>query len=264
VEKGIKEINLVGQDTTYFGRDLGDANALEPLIKELGKLDGLQWLRVHYAHPNRLTGSLLDAMAETANCCKYLDIPLQHVYSSILKAMGRGGGREGLFSLIERVRKHIPNIFIRSNFIVGFPGEDEAAFNELHSFISEAQFDHVGIFTYSHEEGTPAYSLGDPVHKRSKEKRKRILMELQQGISRARNQALVGQLLEVMVEGRHEETDLIITGRHRGPAPEIDGNVLIVGGEPKLYAIQNVRITEAHAYDLVGTIEELDAGLQNV
>jgi ribosomal protein S12 methylthiotransferase len=254
VEQGVQEINLVGQDTTDFGRDLGQPNALESLIRALGKLDGLKWFRVHYTYPNRLPDSLLDAMGETPNCCKYLDIPLQHAHAGILKTMARGGSSKTFMEMIERVRKRIQGVFIRSNFIVGFPGEDEAAFNELRDFIAEARFDHVGVFTYSQEEGTSAFSLGDTVHKRTKGKRRRILMELQQGISKKRNQALVGKTLEVMAEGFHDETDLIIKGRHRGQAPEIDGNVLIVGGEPELYAIQNVQITEAYAYDLVGHV----------
>ncbi|MCL1893109.1 MAG: 30S ribosomal protein S12 methylthiotransferase RimO [Holophagaceae bacterium] len=255
VERGIVEINLVGQDTTVFGSDLGEANALETLVKELGKVDGLRWFRIHYAHPHRLADGLLDAIAETQNCCKYVDVPLQHVNQAILKSMGRGGNKKLFTELVERIRKKIQGVFIRSNFIVGFPGEDVVAFEELQDFITEAQFDHLGVFTYSIEEGTPAYPLGDPIQNRTKEKRMRILMEMQQAISKRRNQELVGKTIEVIVEAPHEETDLIIKGRHSGQAPEIDGNVLIVGGEPKLYTIQNVKITEAHPYDLVGMIE---------
>jgi len=256
VEQGVLEINLIGQDTTDFGRDLGDSNALEALVRALGKVDGLRWFRIQYAHPNHLSDSLLEAIAETPNCCNYLDIPLQHVNAEILKSMARGGNRANYSDLLKRIRKRVPGAFIRSAFIVGFPGEDEAAFNELRDFIADVQLDHLGIFTYSHEEGTPAFSLGDTVHKRTKEKRRRILMEFQQNISKKRNQALVGQSIEVMVEGLHEESDLIVKGRHRGQAPDIDGNVLIVDGKPELYTIQNVLITEAHAYDLVGIVEE--------
>jgi ribosomal protein S12 methylthiotransferase len=255
IEQGVLEINLVGQDTTDYGRDLGHQDALESLVKALGSLSDLPWFRIHYAYPNRLTDSLLDAIAETPNCCKYLDIPLQHVHAEILKKMARGGNRNQFAALVERIRKRVPGVFIRSNFIVGFPGEDETTFNELLDFIAEAQFDHVGVFTYSLEDGTPAFPLGDPVHNRTKEKRRRILMELQHGISVARNQALVGRCIPVMAESIHEESDSIIKGRHSGQAPEIDGNVLIVGGEPKLYAIQNVIITEAYAYDLVGVAQ---------
>jgi ribosomal protein S12 methylthiotransferase len=255
VDGGIRELNLVGQATTDFGNDLGDPNALEALARALGKIDGLKWFRIHYAHLHRITDGLLSAISETSNCCKYLDIPLQHANSGILKSMARGGNRRAFIRLIERIRKLIPGVFIRSNFIVGFPGEDDAAFDELKIFVKEAQFDHVGVFAYSHEEGTPAFQLGDPVRKQTKEKRRRVLMEMQRTISKRRNQALVGKSLEVMVEGRHEETDLIFKGRHRGQAPEVDGSVLIVGGEPKLYEIQNVRITEAHAYDFVGVVE---------
>ena len=254
VEQGVLEINLIGQDTTDFGRDMGDSNALESLVRALGSVDGLRWFRIHYAHPNRLSDTLLEAIAETPNCCNYLDIPLQHVNAEILKSMARGGNRAAFSDLVERIRMRVPGAFIRSAFIVGFPGEDEAAFNELRDFIKDAQLDHVGVFTYSPEEGTPAFTLGDTVHKRTKEKRKRVLMELQHGISKKRNQTLLGQRIEVIVEGLHEESDMIVKGRHRGQAPEIDGNVLIVDGNPELYSIQNVLITEAHAYDLVGTV----------
>jgi ribosomal protein S12 methylthiotransferase len=254
VDGGAMELNLVGQDTTDFGRDHGDPNGLESLVKSLGRLDGLRWFRACYAYPSSVTDGLLDAMAEATNCCKYIDIPLQHAHAGVLKSMGRGGSRKSFSRLIERIRKRIPGVFIRSGFIVGFPGESEDAFNELKGFISDARLDHVGVFTYSREEGTPAFCLGDPVHWRTKERRRRVLMEMQNQISKERNQALVGQRLEVLVEGAHEDSDLILKGRHRGQAPEIDGNVLIVDGLPELYTIQNVRITEAHAYDLVGTI----------
>jgi ribosomal protein S12 methylthiotransferase len=250
------ELNLVGHDTTDFGKDLGDANGLESLVRALGHLDGLRWFRVSYAHPNHVTNGLLEAMADAPNCCNYIDIPLQHAHAGVLKSMRRGGSRKRFDHLVERIRKRIPGVFIRSSFIVGFPGESEGAFTELKGFISDARFDHVGIFAYSREEGTPAFHLGDPVHWRTKEKRRRLLMEAQNQISKERNQALIGQCLEAMVEGPHEESGLILKGRHRGQAPEVDGNVLIVDGAPSLYTIQTVRITEAHAYDLVGTIED--------
>jgi ribosomal protein S12 methylthiotransferase len=256
VEEGVLEICLIGQDTTAFGKDLGQPDALEALVKGLGALDGLKWFRIHYANPARLTDGLLCAMAEAPNCCKYLDIPLQHVHPGVLKSMARGGGRKAFEGTVERIRKRIPGVFVRSSFIVGFPGEDEAAFDELRVFLADAQLDHVGVFAYSLEEGTPAFPLGDPVHWRTKEKRRRILMEMQRDISKNRGQQLVGQVLEVMAEGLHEDSDMVVKGRHGGQAPEIDGNVLIVGGDPRLYEIQNVRIIEAHAYDLVGTVEE--------
>jgi ribosomal protein S12 methylthiotransferase len=260
VGEGVLEINLVGQDTTDFGSDLGHRNATEALVRGLGALGGLRWFRLQYAHPARVTDGLLDAMAGAPNCCRYLDVPLQHAHAGVLKSMARGGGRGEFAALVERVRKRVPGIFIRSSFIVGFPGEDEAAFGELRGFVADARLDHVGVFPYSAEEGTPAFPLGDPVHWRTKEKRRRILMELQQGISRERGAALVGTTLEVMAEGPHEESDMIVKGRHRGQAPDIDGSVLIVGGEPRLYEIQSVRITEAHQYDLVGTAEEPQGG----
>ena len=256
VEEGVLEINLVAQDSTDYGRDLGDPDALEKLIRALGKVDGLAWTRVHYAYPNRLTDGFLHALAETGNACAYLDMPLQHADAGLLKAMARGGSRKSFMRLLEKARRIVPGVVIRSNFIVGFPGEDEAAFGELKGFVEEARFEHVGVFTYSPEEGTPAFVLGDPIPARTKQKRRRQLLELQQKIARTLNQAHEGSVLEVLVEGLHEETDLILKGRWRGQAPEVDGSVLIVGGEPKVNAIQQVRITKGHAYDLVGEVIE--------
>ena len=254
VAQGILEISLVGQDTTDFGRDLGEPDGLEKLVRALGKVEGLPWFRIHYSYPNRTTEGLLRAIAETPNCVKYLDMPLQHADARVLKTMARGGGHAGFLKLLKQVRRTIPEVSIRSNFIVGFPGETPEAFQTLFEFVQEAQFEHVGVFTYSLEEGTPAYDLGDPVPRRTKESRKRKLLEAQQKISRAKNQARIGQVLEVLIEGVHEETELVLKGRHKGQAPDVDGNVLIVGGEPKVGAIQPVKITQAHAYDLVGEV----------
>ncbi len=256
VAQGILEISLVGQDTTDFGRDLGDPDGLEKLVRALGKVEGLPWFRIHYSYPNRTTEGLLHAIAETPNCAKYLDMPLQHADAQVLKTMARGGGRVGFLKLLKQVRRIVPGISIRSNFIVGFPGETPEAFQTLFDFVQEAQFEHVGVFTYSLEDGTPAFGLGDPIPKRTKESRKRKLLEAQQKISRAKNQAWIGKVMDVLVEGAHEETDLVIKGRHQGQAPEVDGNVLIVGGEPWVGAIQPVKITQAHAYDLVGEVVE--------
>jgi ribosomal protein S12 methylthiotransferase len=203
-------------------------------------------------------------MAETPNCVKYLDMPLQHADPQVLKTMARGGGHASFLKLLKQIRRIVPGVFIRSNFIVGFPGETPEAFQTLFDFVKEAEFEHVGVFTYSLEEGTPAYRLGDPVPERSKQSRKRKLQELQQKISRTKNQALVGKVLEVLVEGAHEETDMVLKGRHQGQAPEVDGNVLIVGGEPRIGCIQPVRITQGHAYDLVGDVVEggMEAAVQ--
>ncbi len=256
VAQGILEISLVAQDTTDYGRDFGDPDALEKLIRALGGVEGLRWFRIHYAYPNRLTEGVMRAIAETGNCAKYLDMPLQHADQKVLKEMARGGSRAGFMKLLAKLRSICPEISIRSNFIVGFPSETEEAFEELRGFIQEAQFDHVGVFTYSPEDGTPAFALGDPIPKRTKNSRKRKLMELQQKIARAKNQAREGQIIEVIVESLHEETELILKGRHQGQAPEVDGNVLIVGGEPVLGSIQMVRITKGHAYDLIGEVVE--------
>lgn len=264
VGQGVLELNLVGQDTTDYGRDLGDPDALEKLVRALGTVEGLRWFRIHYSYPNRLTDGLLHAMAETPNCAKYLDLPLQHADARVLKAMARGGGRATFLKLLKKIRHIVPGVFVRSNFIVGFPHETDEAFAELKGFVEEARFEHVGVFTYSLEEGTPAYAMGDPIPERTKQKRKRILMELQQKICREKNRALEGRVLEVLVEGTHEETELVFKGRHQGQAPEVDGNVLIVGGEPVVNTIQSVRVTKGHAYDLVGEVVEggMDAAIR--
>lgn len=256
VAQGVQEISLVGQDTTDFGRDLGDPDGLEKLVRALGKVEGLPWFRIHYSYPNRTTEGLLHAMAETDNCCKYLDMPLQHANAAVLKRMARGGGSATFLKLIHKIRRIVPDVSIRSNFIVGFPGETEDAFLELLGFVKDAAFEHVGVFTYSLEEGTPAFELGDPVAERTKQSRKRKVLEAQQKISRTRNQGYVGRVIPVLIEGAHEETDMVLKGRHQGQAPEIDGSVLIVGGEPEAGRIQPVKITEAHAYDLVGEVVE--------
>lgn len=260
VAQGVLEISLVAQDTTDYGRDFGDPDALEKLVRALGEVDGLRWFRIHYAYPNRLTEGLMRAIAETPNCAKYLDMPLQHADARVLKDMARGGSRASFMKMLSKLRSICPGIHIRSNFIVGFPSEDEAAFEELRAFIQEAKFEHVGVFTYSPEEGTPAFASGDPVPMRTKNSRKRKLLELQQKIAREINQAKVGQIIEVLVEGAHEETDLIVKGRHQGQAPEVDGNVLIVDGRPEVNTIQRVKIIKAHAYDLVG--EVMEGGLE--
>jgi ribosomal protein S12 methylthiotransferase len=256
VEQGVLEINLVAQDTTDYGRDYGDPDALEKLIRALGQVEGLRWFRIHYAYPNRLSEGMMRAIAETPNCAKYLDMPLQHADAGVLKHMARGGSKQSFLKLLAKLRSICPEISIRSNFIVGFPSETDEAFEELRSFIQEARFDHVGVFTYSPEEGTSAFELGDPIPTRTKNSRKRKLLELQQKIAREKNQAREGQVIEVLVEGAHEETDMIVKGRHQGQAPEVDGNVLIVDGDPKINTIQKVRIVKGHAYDLVGEIVE--------
>ncbi|MFZ9835332.1 MAG: 30S ribosomal protein S12 methylthiotransferase RimO [Holophagaceae bacterium] len=256
VDQGVLEICLVAQDTTDYGRDFGQPEALATLIRELGKVQGLQWFRIHYAYPNRLSDEMIRAIAETHNCAKYLDMPLQHASSQLLKKMSRGGSSENFGRLIRKIRAACPEIYLRSNFIVGFPGETEADFDELKSFILAMQFDHVGVFTYSQEEGTPAFTLGDPIPLSEKLRRKNQILSLQQDIARSKNQHKIGKTLKVFIEGAHEETPMIFKGRHEGQSPDIDGNVLIVDGDPQPQTFQWVKILEAHAYDLVGEIRE--------
>jgi ribosomal protein S12 methylthiotransferase len=256
VDQGVLEICLVAQDTTDYGRDFGQPQALATLIRALGKVRGLHWFRIHYAYPNRLSDDMIRAIAETDNCAKYLDMPLQHASSNLLKRMARGGSSDTFSRLIRKIRDACPNIHLRSNFIVGFPGETQSDFDELKSFIATSQFDHVGVFTYSQEEGTPAFNLGDPIPLSEKIRRKNQILSLQQEIARSKNQLKIGKTLKVLIEGTHEETSMIYKGRHEGQSPDIDGNVLITDGNPKPQTFQWVKILEAHAYDLIGEIHE--------
>jgi ribosomal protein S12 methylthiotransferase len=258
VEQGTREITLIGQDTTCYGEDLGLKDGLAQLLDELAKIEGLRWLRFLYAYPNRITGRLLDTIARHDNICKYLDLPLQHASPDVLKRMKRGGSAEIFLKTLEKVRKTIPGVALRTSFIVGFPGESLRDFELLEEFVSEAKFDWLGVFNYSHEEGSAAYALDGRVPKRTIESRRRQLMKLQQKISRAAKQHWVGSELTLLAEGPSEETPLLWEGRSQFHAPEIDGKVYINDFGP-LDALEAGRfyravITEAHDYDLVARV----------
>ncbi len=252
--KGVREFNLVAQDTTAYGRDLADPADLEALLRRISSIDNVQWVRLLYCYPTLLTDSLLDFIAGEEKIVKYIDLPLQHVDDGILKSMKRGT-REGMIRrLIERIRERIPDAVLRSAFIVGFPGEGEREFENLLSFIEETRFDHLGVFRYSPEEGTPAAVMDGQVPDDVKEERYRTVMELQQEISLGRNVERVGRKVEVLIEGYSEETDLLLQGRAAFQAPEIDGVTYITAGCAEVGEIRDVLITEAHPYDLVGEI----------
>lgn len=255
VARGVQEITLIGQDTTCYGEDLGLKDGLATLLDELAKIEGLRWLRFLYAYPNRITGKLLETIAKHDNICKYLDVPLQHASPSVLKTMKRGAGAEIFLKTVEKVRKAVPGIVLRTSFIVGFPGEKEEDVAILEDFIKEAKFDWLGVFSYSDEEGSKAHALDGKVAKRSIEARKRRLMKLQQKISRQAKQEWVGREIVVLAEGPSEETDLLWEGRTEFHAPEIDGKVYIndFGDLESLEAgkFYNAEITEAHEYDVV-------------
>jgi len=253
-ERGVKEIILVAQDTTRYGLDLGLRDGLASLLRELGRVDGIRWIRVMYAYPTTLSDRILDAIASEDKVVKYLDMPLQHASEAVLKRMKRPTGRGHLLGLVERVRARIPGVAFRTSFIVGFPGETAADFQALVDFVKAARFDNVGVFTYSDEEGTAAHELRGRVPARTKESRRRRLMAAQRRVSALRNQGRIGERVEVLVEGPHPETELLLRGRLSTQAPEIDGAVLINDGTAEAGRFVTCEVTEAHPYDLVGRI----------
>lgn len=257
-KQGVKEIVLIAQDSSRYGEDLGEVDALAALIRALGEIDEIQWVRVMYAYPTHISDAFLAAIAETPKAVKYLDMPLQHASRNVLKLMKRGGTRESLEKLIKRVRDRVPSITIRTTFITGFPGETESDFEELLDFVRNCKFDNVGVFTYSDEEGTPAFDLPNKVDPKTAKARRNRLMKEQAKISRKLNKAKVGRIFKVIFEGLSQESDLLFQGRLEGQAQEIDGYVLINDMpedlEPEIGAIYDVHITEAHEYDLVGSI----------
>ncbi len=257
-KQGVKELVLIAQDSSRFGEDLGETEALAKLIRALGEIKDLEWIRVMYAYPTHISDEFLAAIAETEKAVKYLDMPLQHGSRNVLKLMKRGGTRESLEKLIKRVRDKVPGITIRTTFITGFPGETEEDFEELMTFVRNCEFDNVGVFTYSDEEGTAAFDLPNKVDAKTAKRRRSQLMTEQAKISKRKNKAMVGKTIQVLFEGLSQESDLLFQGRMQGQAQEIDGYVLINDMpedlEPKIGTIYNVKISEALQYDLVGEI----------
>jgi ribosomal protein S12 methylthiotransferase len=257
-KQGVKELVLIAQDSSRYGEDLGEVDALAALIRALGEIEDIEWVRVMYAYPTHISDAFLAAIAETPKAVKYLDMPLQHASRNVLKLMRRGGTRESLEKLIVRVREKIPGIAIRTTFITGFPGETDADFEELVAFVQNCRFDNLGVFTYSDEEGTAAYDLPNKVDPKVAKQRRSRLMKEQAKISKRLNKAKIGKTFPVLFEGLSQESDLLFQGRFQGQAQEIDGYILINDMpedlEPTIGAIYNVRITEAHEYDLVGAI----------
>ncbi len=256
--QGVGEITLIGQDTTSYGEDLGLRNGLATLLRELGEVSGLVWIRFLYCYPNRLTDDLIAAVAETPKVCKYFDIPLQHASTDVLKLMRRGSSGEHFLKMLAKIRRTIPGVSLRTSFIVGFPGETEDNFKALLDFVTTAEFDHLGVFLYSNEESSGSYSLPDYVPARTAKRRQRQLLELQRKISRRKHKAMVGRRMPVLVEGRSEETDWLFNGRLESQAPEIDGRVLIndfEGAEPRAGEFRWAQVTESADYDLVARME---------
>jgi len=255
---GVREITLIGQDTTCYGEDLGLKDGLALLLEKLAGIPDLRWIRFLYAYPNKITTRLLETIAAHENICSYIDVPLQHASTSVLKRMKRGGGAELFLRSIEKMRNTIPDLTLRTSFIVGFPGETKEEFKELCDFVREAQFDWMGAFAYSDEEGAGAYAHDDKLPVREIERRRKQLMHIQRHISRKRQKALVGQEFDLLLEGTSEETELLLEGRTYRHAPEIDGKVFVndVSDDHQVVSGQFYRcqITEAHDYDLVARI----------
>jgi len=252
--EGVKEINLISQDTVNYGVDLGKRHGLVTLLRELVKVKDLRWIRPFYLYPQQVSDELLDLYAGEEKITKYIDMPLQHINDRMLKRMHRLGDRTAITSLVDRIRTRIPGVTFRTAFIVGFPGETEQAFDELRGYVKDAEFDRVAIFLYSDEEDTPAVELDGKVERSVMDERRNEILTVQEAIATGRGQARIGSVMEVLVEGVSEETELLLEGRHEGLAPEIDGVVYINEGSTTAGELVKVEITDAALYDLVGHI----------
>jgi ribosomal protein S12 methylthiotransferase len=252
--RGVKEILLISQDTSFYGVDRGERGELARLLRALNRVDGLEWVRMLYLYPTTIGDDVLDAMAESDKVCKYVDLPLQHASDPVLKRMKRPGTRASYEKLLARIRERVPGAALRTTFIVGFPGETEADFEELQDFVRAMAFDHVGVFTYSHEEGTSAHALVDDVPARTKQRRQTALMKLQRKIVAARQQARVGTTVRLVVDGPSNEHDLVLRARLEGQAPDIDPLVYLTECDPSEFSAGQfitAEIVGSRDYDLL-------------
>ena len=264
---GVREISLIGQDTTYYGEDLGIRDGLPALLARLAQIDDLHWIRFLYCYPNRITLKLLETIAAYSRLAKYLDIPLQHASRSVLARMKRGSNADAFLKMLEKIRRTIPGVSIRTSFIVGFPGETEADFRELCDFVKAAEFDWMGVFSYSDEDAAKSFSCENKVDAKTIARRRASLMSIQKKISARKLRKQVGQRMEVMLEGPSKDTDLIWEARHEGMAPEIDGKIYITDFEgvndaadlPAPGTLATVEITESNDYDLIARAVEFAA-----
>ncbi len=254
VDQNVREINLIAQDTTAYGRDLDAEVDLGVLLRQLSDIPGDKWIRILYAYPHDFPSAVIGAMSERIDVVKYLDLPIQHVSERILKSMRREGDADEIRRLVGRLRSRMPSISLRTSVIVGYPGETDEEFEELLDFIGEMKFSHLGAFVYSQEEGTLAAGMGAQVAKEVAEKRRDEIMRIQQEISYDINRSHVGTVKEVLVEGVSEETEHLIVARHTGQAPDVDGVVYINEGTAKAGEFAVVEITEAHEYDLIARV----------
>ena len=258
--RGVRELILISQDTTFYGRDLvdrqtrGEGAALPTLLRELNRIDGVEWIRLLYLYPTTIDNHMLDAMAECEKVVRYIDLPLQHAADDVLRRMKRPGTRKKYEKLLARIRERVPGVSLRTTFIVGFPGETEAEFDELRAFVRDVEFDHVGVFTYSHEEGTSAHDLVDDVPAATKTKRRSALMSEQKRIVARAQKHRIGDQVRVMVDGPSPDHDLVWRGRLAGQAPEIDPVVYFTDANPETLqpgALLDAEIVGSREYDLV-------------
>ncbi|MDA8793994.1 30S ribosomal protein S12 methylthiotransferase RimO [Bacteriovoracaceae bacterium] len=260
-EKGVRELNLISQDFSSYGKDLiGEkekgiaSNQIYPLLSALSEVEEIDWLRIFYFYPDDLTEDVMDLIASNSKICHYLDMPIQHFSNKMLKRMNRFITGEEIVNKIKILREKIPNIVLRTSVIVGFPGETEEDFQTLLNAVIELKFDHLGVFKYSDEEGTPAFRLPEKIDQETINDRYQQVYEAQKEIVEEKNQSMLGEVMEVLVEGPHPETDLLIVGRSKGQAPDIDGMIIINDGLAYPGDMVSVKITEAHEYDLIGKI----------
>ncbi len=253
-DQGVKEINLIAQDMSSFGMDRGRRGELIRLLRELVRIPQVRWIRLLYLYPHRFPEGLLELMAEEEKICRYIDLPLQHICDEILVRMNRGGKSREIHELLDRIRKRLDEVVLRTTFIVGFPGETSAHFQALCDFVRSVEFDRVGVFTYSSEEGTPAYDFRDEIPMAVKLKRRERLMAIQAQISRRKNVRLIGTVQSVLIEGPSGQPFGLFQGRTMGQAPEVDGCVYLEGEPPEAGTIVPVEITQASHYDLVGRV----------
>lgn len=252
-EKGVKELIIIGQDTTDYGNDIYGKRNLAELLRKLSEINGIEWIRLLYAYPSHFPTDAMDEIANNPKICKYIDIPLQHISDDVLKSMRRGITKKTTINLLKELKRRIPNLTLRTTFIIGYPNETEKDFNELKDFIQEIEFDRIGVFDYSVEENTPSYILGDKVSADEKEERKAELMEIQKDISLKKNQALIGKKMKVIIDDIEGE---YFVGRTERDTPEVDGEVLIKAENSllKIGAFYTVEIFDCNDYDVYGKI----------
>ncbi len=255
-DAGVKEISIIAQDTTEYGRDIYGEKRLTTLLQELEKIEKLKWIRVFYTYPNNYDDSLIAEIKRNKKVCKYIDIPIQHISDTVLKRMGRRGNGTEIKELLYKIRREIPDAVFRTSLIVGFPGETEEDFNMLKEFVQEFKFDYAGIFSYSREEGTPAFNMDNQVEDDVKESRRVELINIQNEIAESKNRQYIGKSVDVIIDGISEESEYMLEGRTMFQALEIDGKVLINDGTGNRGDVVKVIISQNFEYDLLGAIEE--------